>query len=247
MIPLAMPAVRPNRDRFFITLSAVMLLIVLVGFTRTFFLHRLFGEPALPAHLYAHGIILTTWFCLAFVQTCLIATGRTAFHRRISVAGLFVAIAVVTINLVTLGLRDAPFVDEDPGRAFANLNTVVGFAILITFGVLMRRRSATHKRLMIFASLQIVLPAIDRIGRIPPIYGFSETFFAGFQMPPQVAFAVVGGVMLMLTVLAHDLYSERRIKLATLWALVSVLIFAPIISTTLISTGIWPAFVRLFV
>jgi len=66
-------------------------------------------------------------------------------------------------------------------------------------------------------------------------------------MPPQVAFAVVGGFILMLTVLAHDLYSERRIKLATLWALVSVLIFAPIISTTLISTGIWPAFVRLFV
>ena len=247
MIPLATPVVRPNRDRFFITLSALMLLIVLVGFTRTFFLHRLFGEPALPAHLYAHGVILTTWFCLAFAQTCLIATGRTAIHRRMGVAGLFVAIAVVTVNLVTLGMRDAPFVDDEPGRAFANLNTVIGFAILITSGVLMRRRPATHKRLMIFASLQIILPAIDRIGRIPPIYNFSESFLAGSEMPPQVAFAVVGGLILMLTVVAHDLYAERRIKLATLWGVLSVLILAPIISTTLISTGIWPAFVRLFI
>ena len=163
------------------------------------------------------------------------------------VAGLFIAIAVVTINLVTLGIRDAPFVDDEPGRAFANLNTVVGFAILITSGVLMRRRPATHKRLMIFASLQIILPAIDRIGRIPPIYDLSESFFAGSEMPPQVAFAVVGGLILMLTVLAHDLYAERRIKLATLWGVLSVLVLAPIISTTLISTGIWPAFVRLFV
>ena len=247
MIPLDMPAARPNRDRFFITLSALMLLIVLVGFTPTFFLHWLFGEPSLPAHLYAHGVILTTWFCLAFAQTCLIATGRTAIHRRIGIAGIFVAIAVVTINLVTLGLRDAPFVDENPGRAFANLNTVFGFAILITSGVLMRRRPATHKRLMIFASLQIVLPALDRIGRIPPIYSFSESLLAGFEMPPQVAFAIISGIILMLTVLAHDLYAERCIKLATLWGVTSVLILAPIISTILISTRIWPAFVRLFV
>lgn len=223
-----------------------MLLIVLVGFTPTFFLHWLFGEPALPAHLYVHGAILTAWFCLAFIQTCLIATARTATHRRVGVAGVFVAIAVVTINLVTLGLRDAPYVDAEPGRAFGNLITVIGFAILITSGVLLRKRPAVHKRLMILASLQIVLPAIDRIGRIPPIYSFSESFVAGTEIPPQVAFAIVGGFILLLTVLAHDVYSERRIKLATFMGVVSLLILAPIISATLISTGIWPEFVRLF-
>ncbi len=100
---------------------------------------------------------------------------------------------------------------------------------------------------MVFASVQIVLPAIDRVGRIPPIYGYAETVFASIEVLPQVAFAVAGGFVLLLTVLAHDLYSERRIKLATIWAVVSILIFAPVMSVTLISTGIWPAFVRLFV
>ncbi len=105
MMQIAKSTVRPNRDRFFIALSAMMLLIVLVGFSPTFFLHRLFGEAPLPTYLHVHGVILTAWFCLAFAQTCLIATGRMAAHRRIGVASVFVAIAVVAINLVTLGIR----------------------------------------------------------------------------------------------------------------------------------------------
>ena len=240
-------AVRPDRGRFFIAMSALLLIVVLAGFTRTFYLHGIFGQPALPAHLYAHGVLLTTWFCLAFVQTCLIATGHTALHRRLGVAGIVVAFAVVAINLVTLGLRDAPFVDEDPGRAFANLNTVLGFAICIASGVLLRHRPAAHKRLMLFASVQIVLPALDRLGRIPTLYRLSEKVFAGAELQPQVAFAIAAGLALLLFLLIHDLISEKRVKWATVWGVLSILIIGPAISMALIASGIWPAFVWLFV
>ena len=92
-------AVRPRRDRFFIVMTGLMLVIVLVGFAHTLYLRVLFDLPEIPAQLYVHGTVLTIWFSLAFVQTWLIATDRTAIHRRLGVAGMIVAVGVVVVPL----------------------------------------------------------------------------------------------------------------------------------------------------
>ena len=81
-----------TRDRFFVGMSALFLLVVLAGFAPSFYvrpylLHpeRLVRYPSgLPAHLYVHGLLLTAWFVLAFVQTWLVATRRTSVHRAVS-------------------------------------------------------------------------------------------------------------------------------------------------------------------
>jgi len=49
----------------------------------------------LPAYLYMHGLALTAWFSLAVAQAALVAARRTPLHRKLGVAGLFVAGAVV--------------------------------------------------------------------------------------------------------------------------------------------------------
>lgn len=66
-------------------MTGLMRVIVLVGFAHTLYLRVLFGLPDIPAQLYVHGTVLTIWFTLAFVQTGLIATDRTAIHRRLGV------------------------------------------------------------------------------------------------------------------------------------------------------------------
>src|SRR4029077_3127834 len=61
--------------------------LVLVGFTRSLYARALFHPDPIPPYLYLHGIVLTSWFVLAFVQALLVSAGRAESHRRIGVVG----------------------------------------------------------------------------------------------------------------------------------------------------------------
>lgn len=69
------PAVAPAEGRrlgFFTVMSGALLLFVLVGFSRSFYL-RPFGDlPPLSGALHVHGAALTAWFVLLFVQALLV-------------------------------------------------------------------------------------------------------------------------------------------------------------------------------
>src|SRR5579884_4233573 len=73
---------RPWRIGFFTVMPGVILLLVLAGFTRTLYARPVFRPAPIPPYLYVHGIVLTTWFIWAWVQSLLISAGRIANHRR---------------------------------------------------------------------------------------------------------------------------------------------------------------------
>jgi hypothetical protein len=115
-------AVKPTRSRFFLASSALFLAVVFAGFTPTFYVRPSLWPtevilarhgPVLPAYLYVHGVLLTAWFVLAFVQTWLVATRRTHVHRKLGLGGVVVAAGIVPISLWTTVLRDAPTIDEN--------------------------------------------------------------------------------------------------------------------------------------
>src|SRR5258708_37817452 len=62
-------------------------LITFIGFAQTYYLKVLFGTPPLRLLLHIHGLVMTTWFVLFFVQVRLIAVHRRDLHRRLGVAG----------------------------------------------------------------------------------------------------------------------------------------------------------------
>ena len=117
-----------GRHRFFVVTSGVLLAIVLVGFSPSFFLKVLFqdpgmiirlaelapsdtggsglGAPELPLYVVAHGALATAWLVLFLVQTLLISSGRRAVHQKLGVGGLFVAAGVVVsgVNALFLGI-----------------------------------------------------------------------------------------------------------------------------------------------
>src|SRR5262245_49271621 len=77
-----------KRSRFMMAMSWVLLVVVLVGFSPSFYLRSFFPVPPIPAYLYVHGVIVTCWFLLLVAQTTLVATGNTAVHRKLGIAGL---------------------------------------------------------------------------------------------------------------------------------------------------------------
>jgi len=205
----------PRHATFHPAMAIVLLAVVLGGFWNTFFF-RPDGAAPLAPHLQIHGVVVTAWFVLFAVQSLLAASGRTAVHRRLGVAAAIVAAGVLVTSLITLaelvpGWRAAG-VDVDSRRQllgliiWGDLGALAAFAVFLTRGLLLRRRSDAHRRLMLLASLSIISPALIRIAGLP--------MFAGID---GVLVTLLGLLGLAGVLVLHDLLTLRRVHRETLW------------------------------
>lgn len=234
-----------RRERFFGLMTAVLALAVLVGFARTLYLRPVLGLPDLPGYLFLHGVVLTSWFAFLVVQVWLIRSGSTALHRRIGPYGAIVAVGVIGTGAFTLALRDAPFVDESLSGSFGNLLSLVGFAFCVGVGLLVRSRPEAHKRFMLLGSILIAAPAVDRVAQLPGLERWIDPLLPDSLGSTGAAFAALVTVALMLALVAHDLITKRRLQVATVVGLVGIWGLGSAISSALIGSGMWSAFVRL--
>src|SRR5437660_12180966 len=95
-----------RRRWFYVSLAAALLVIVAIGFERSFYLRHVLNaghtrRSTLPAYLTAHGIALTLSFLLFRAQTLLASSGRVRLHRSFGVVGA--ALAGVAFALSVLG------------------------------------------------------------------------------------------------------------------------------------------------
>ena len=152
---------------------------IFIGFAPTYFLKTFFGTPELTAVKHVHGVVMSAWFALFLVQARLVASGNTAMHRKLGVAGIALAGLVVYVGLqagiasARAGVTPLP---QIPPLAFfiMPVGEMVAFTLLFTAAILLRRKSAWHKRLMLVATIAMVVPAFARWPLIgaggPPVF-----------------------------------------------------------------------------
>lgn len=148
--------------------SLACALIAVTGFARSYYLKSLFGKPPLPVLLHVHGVVMSAWCVLFFVQTYLVATHRVRVHRRLGILGAVLAFFVVGIGAYATVAATAREVREHIVRQFhflfgLNLMNLLLFAIFVIFGLALRARPEFHKRLMLMATLTLLAPAVARI------------------------------------------------------------------------------------
>lgn len=236
---------RHRGRRFFVTMATILLVAVVVGFARTFYLRPFLDLPDMPVHLQVHGVVLTAWFVFLVVQVVLVRSGRVPLHRRLGHYGAVLAVAVVAVSLLTVAHRDAPFIDEAPFRGFGNLMSVVAFSICVGFAVFLRRRPAAHKRLMLLGSIIITGPALDRMAQLPILAGFLGPILPDALGSTGVAFAALATPSLMLALVGYDVVTRKRPHWATLGGMAGIFVLAPAMSAGFMYSGLWSAFVRL--
>lgn len=204
---------------FFVGIASLLIVIVALGFAPSFYLrdintHIHPARPKLPVYLSLHGIVLTAWYLLFFAQTWLVAIRRTTLHRALGIAGAVLAPGVFALSLMVV-LR-APARDIAAGASVAEISLkVIGdiaililFAVLVTLGIRNRQKPDIHKRLMAFASISIVAPAIARWPGAEENLPFSVVV-------PQLLFCAA--------LFVYDLATRRRIHPATGWVVASYL------------------------
>lgn len=155
--------------RFYAGACMAAFALVFAGFARTYYLKAMFGTPALPWLLHLHGALMTGWFALFFTQTHLIASRRVAMHRRLGIVGAMMAASIVVVVVTVLvhaAARDVSSPAES-ARSIVFLGTgLVNVGIFATFvgtAIALRRRPDSHKRLMLLATLAILVAALARI------------------------------------------------------------------------------------
>jgi hypothetical protein len=223
---------RRNGRWFFFGAALAMLAAVLAGFSSSFYLKGIVVSrapaPPLAAYQVAHGVVMTAWYLLFAVQTLLVATERTARHRRLGTFGVALAPAVVlTGGYVSLtfpahatGMGVPP--DQMPavlGTAIANLVLLAWFSAFVAAAVLLRRRREWHARLMFWSFFITLTPAFaNGPGNGARLLGpLAETYLPGWPVAPILFAAAWAGL------LALDWRTRRRIHPATLVCPVLVL------------------------
>ena len=211
-------APRPDRPLFVVGLLLV-LGIVFAGFAQTFYLKGLFGTPPLSNLLFAHGLVMSTWIALLVVQTALVESGRTDLHRRLGVAGVGVAVLLVVLGAAAAlaaarrGFSPTPQVTPLMFLAIPLVDLLV-FSILVGTAVAKRRKSATHKRLMLLATVGMLTPAVARL----PIDALKQAGMPAF-------FGVT--IVCVLIVVAIDTVRHRRLHPAFGWGAALVIAAIP--------------------
>jgi hypothetical protein len=223
-----------KRERLFYScMAATLVIAVVAGFARTYYLRPLFANPEpLPFLLHLHGLVFSSWLVLYATQTFLVAAKKTRVHRRLGMAGAALATSMVLLGTYTALVRAkaVPVTDDFNPFAFLiiPLGDMVMFAALVTAGIALRRRPDAHKRLMQIAMISI---STAGIARIPGIAGLGPLAFFGVTDLFVVACFV------------YDKVSLGRIHRATLAAGLAVVLFQPL-RIVVAGTPLWIDFAR---
>jgi len=214
----------PNRragSRLYAWMALAAALIIFAGFARTFYLRSSFGAPPLSGLLVVHGIVMTAWFVLFFMQVWLVGVGRTGLHRRLGIWGVAVAVLVLCVGVAAAidaghrGVSPASGIVTPLEFMAVSLFDLPVFAALVGVAFWLRRRPDVHKRLMVLASLGMLTPAIARI----PLRFIQDG-------GPPVFFGLA--IMVVLGCVAIDTARSRRLHRAFAWGALLIVTMVPL-------------------
>jgi hypothetical protein len=160
--------------RLFLIAAIGFPLLVLIGYSRTYYFSGFFNAKPLPNSLvHAHALVMSLWVVYFTVQTLLIRTKNVKLHMSLGLLGIALATLVVVVGMAAA--YDAQLVrkiappGQDPYGFFAiPVFDMMNFIILFSAAIWYRKRPAEHKALMLLTAINFLPAAIARIPLLPP-------------------------------------------------------------------------------
>ncbi len=180
------PQRRVQRDRWFYSVAAFILLFFLFAGFRHFFLEGKGFDgnkvpPAVLGFVLVHGLSLTLWVVLSFVQSLLIGTGHKLLHMKLgwgaAAVGAAVAVSGPVVAVVSVRLRgDMPIYGMSYSQfmlpMFSEMVAFLGFVLL---GLSFRKKNLeAHRAMMVLATLAVISGATGRTEFVSKLLGDSN-------------------------------------------------------------------------
>jgi hypothetical protein len=225
---------KPRAGRsFFMGIAIAASVVVFVGFGRSYYLKSFLAIPPFSLLFHLHGALFTAWMLVLVFQAYLVASGRTALHRRTGwigallivpmlVTGCMAAVAAargqgpITSAIMRGELHwTAAALEFPPLQAMiVPLATMVLFGGFAGAGLAFRRRPEMHRRFMALATIAILPPAIGR--------GLNALFGIG---KPALFFGAVG--IFIFAMALYDRRTRGRVHPVTLWGGLVIMLSFP--------------------
>ncbi len=178
-------------DRWIYVFMAVFyILITLAGFVPDSLAKMAAVEagerPPFPLVLHLHSVLMGSFLLLLLAQTTLAATGKLEYHRRLGVAAVVIAPAIVVAGFVLVptmyhqiwdGMQMAPPEAQAGIQAFLRffdnimlfqIRVGILFPLFFLIAFMARKSdSGLHKRMMFLAIAPAMTAAFDRIAWLP--------------------------------------------------------------------------------
>jgi hypothetical protein len=190
-------------------MAILLCVIVVIGFTPTYFGAGVFRAPLPSRILQVHGAVFSLWMILFTVQTAFIAARRVRWHRTFGTIAFCLPPLMIVVGVIAAldALHRKVMIGPlDPPTSLAiPLLGIVGFAVVIYASWRTRRRPDAHKRLILLATMGLTEAAWGR--------------FPWAKMGISPAAGAVGGLgILILLLVAYDLIALHRVHRSTIWA-----------------------------
>ncbi|MEM9776042.1 MAG: hypothetical protein AAF902_15805 [Chloroflexota bacterium] len=182
---------------FYAVVNVILFLLIIAGFSSRAALHPQRMPPG-RLTLYIHATTMFIWTALIVVQSALINTRRYKLHMRLGWFGVGLAVVIVVSGvtmIVERNIRQFSWIE-----VVTNSMNMLTFTILFALAVWWRKNGGYHKRLMVFATIALMIPALARV---------SEAFID----EPFLATPMLLGLIALLPV--YDWITQRKITRAS--------------------------------
>jgi energy-converting hydrogenase Eha subunit A len=164
---------------FYVYMTAAAAAIAFAGFAPTYWAPLMTGTFKGPPVIHLHAAAFFSWTLFAVFQTWLAASGRTAWHRTLGMAGVSLATLMTVFGVLTTivqvkAIGAAGYAQAGEAFAIVPVASIVFFAVAFILAVANVRRPEWHKRLILLATLSILDAPIAR-------------WFMVFMAPPDAA------------------------------------------------------------
>ena len=174
------------RERLFFRRMAILVaLTVIAGFGG--WLLKGNSSFASPWWVHVHAISNMSWIALFVAQTSFIARGDHARHRALGKAGVLLAAWMLLVGLVLtpydIAVHRFPAAYFSPAFFLAmDWMNIVVFAALVLGGWIKRKQSDWHRRLMLAATVIVIIPAWGRLLLMAGLPGSLSVLFSFFYI-----------------------------------------------------------------
>jgi hypothetical protein len=216
-LPGRMPASRIKRfepyhgwDRnFFLSYLGLIWFVILLGFVPDMIQHFQTHETAYPLVVHFHAAVFVGWLLLLTAQILLIRIKRRDIHKKLGIAGVGLAVAIVIlgpITALTVDRQSLGLPGYQPQFLSVQLLDIIAFAGVAAAAIAMRSDPAAHKRLILLATLSIIDAGFSRTS-----LRHSLAMLLGNGFWPFMVEIYLANGLLIFGIGAYDLVTRRRL------------------------------------
>jgi hypothetical protein len=226
-------------QRWFLTgIAIAMLGVAMAAFTPSL-AHPAQRRAPLTMLAAAHGIVFFVWLLIFLVQCSLVATRHVAWHRRLGLASILPLALMIplawetTVAMVRRGfdlsgdlhIEVSNNIYRDAVFPFCN---ILIFSILVSAALAYRHRPEIHKRLMLFANIELMpAPLAHLIGHSPSLS----------HLPGAIVMVPIS--IFVLAAVGRDLLVTRRVHPLTWWLAALRILSGPLEAGPIGSSAAW--------